>query len=221
MAIRPTADTTDAAGATSLYVSVANASDDGAATGPAILELALSEPVVAEALAGVQDNVGHKIKEIDTTAANWDPFSPDPSGIAYAGSIGQLVVSDGEVEETGVNNYPYEGINVWHVDPVTGAGDGILDTTAGSPINKEPVGVAWDPDRDELYISRDGSSSAVWAYTRSGNTWVLRNSRLGDRLRRGRCRGPGVRERPAVHRRRHEQGGLGHRTRPGCEGGDR
>ena len=44
MAIRPTVDTTDAAGATSLYVSVANASDDGAATGPAILELALSEP---------------------------------------------------------------------------------------------------------------------------------------------------------------------------------
>ena len=178
MAIRPTADTTDPAGATSLYVSVANASDDGAATGPAILELALSEPVIAEALAGVQDNVGHKIKEIDTTLANWDPFSPDPSGIAYAGSIGQLVVSDGEVEETGTNNYPYEGINVWHVDPVTGAGDGILDTTAGSPINKEPVGVAWDPDRDEMYISRDGSSSAVWAYTRSGSTWTLRNSRL-------------------------------------------
>ena len=178
MAIRPTVDTTDAAGATSLYVSVANASDDGAATGPAVLELALSEPVLAEALAGVPDNVGHKIKEIDTTAPNWDPFSPDPSGIAYAGSIGKLMVDDGEVEETGTNNYPYEGINVWEVDPVTGAGDGILDTTAGSPINKEPVGVAWDPDRNELYISRDGSSSAVWAYTRTANQWVLRNSRL-------------------------------------------
>jgi len=178
MAIRPTADTTDAASATSLYVSVANASDDGAATGPAVLELALAAPVTAEALALVQDNVGHKIKEIDTTAANWDPFSPDPSGIAYAGSIGKLVVDDGEVEETNVNNYPYEGINVWEVDPVTGAGDGILDTTAGSPINKEPVGVAWDPDRNELYISRDGSSSAIWAYTRIGTQWVLRNSRL-------------------------------------------
>jgi hypothetical protein len=148
-----------------------------AATDPATPDPARTEPLVAAELAGVQDNVGHKVKEIDTTAANWDPFSPDPSGIAYAGSIGQLVVSDGEVEETGVNNYPYNGINVWHVDPVTGAGDGIMDTTAGSPINKEPVGAAWDPVRDELYISRDGSNSTVWAYTRSGNSWVLRDSR--------------------------------------------
>jgi hypothetical protein len=178
MAIRPTVDTTDAAAATSLYLSVANASDGGAATGPAILELALAEPVVAEALAGIPDNVGHKVKEIDTTGPTWDPFSPDPSGIAYARSTGKLVVADGEIEEENVNNYPYPGINVWNADPVTGAGDGILDTTAGSPINKEPVGVAWDPLLDELYISRDGSNSAVWAYTRSGNTWVLRSSRL-------------------------------------------
>ena len=109
MAIRPTVDTTDAAGATSLYLSVANASDDGAATGPAILELALAEPVVAEALAGIPDNVGHKVKEIDTTGPTWDPFSPDPSGIAYANSTGKLVVVDGEIEEEHVNNYPYPG----------------------------------------------------------------------------------------------------------------
>ena len=147
-----------------------------AATAPGIAEPALSGPPVAAELS-VQDNVGHLIKEIDTTGPAWDPFSPDPSGIAYAGSIGKLVVVDGEVEETGVNNYPYEGINVWHVDPVSGAGDGILDTTAGTPSNKEPVGAAWDPVRDELYVSKDGSSSTVWAYTRSGNTWTLRNSR--------------------------------------------
>ena len=178
MAIRPTVDTTDAAGATSLYLSVANASDDGAATGPAILELALAEPAVAEALAGIPDNVGHKVKEIDTTGPTWDPFSPDPSGIAYANSTGKLVVVDGEIEEEHVNNYPYPGQNLWNVDPLTGAGDGILDTTAGSPTNKEPVGAAYDPGRDELYISRDGGSSAVWAYARSGNTWALRDFRL-------------------------------------------
>ena len=143
----------------------------------ATVEPALAGQPLAAELA-VQDNVGHLIKEIDTTGPTWDPFSPDPSGIAYAGSIGKFVVVDGEVEETAINNYPYDGINLWHVDPVSGAGDGILDTTAGSPSNREPVGAAWDPVRDELYISKDGSSSTVWAYTRSGNTWSLRNSRL-------------------------------------------
>jgi hypothetical protein len=138
----------------------------------------VAAPEVVAALPGIPDNVGNKIKEIDTTAANWDPFSPDPSGIAYASSIGKFVVVDGEVEEENVNNYPYNGINGWHVDPVTGAGDGNMDTTAGSPANKEPVGAAYDPVRDELYISRDGSSSAVWAYTRNGDHWVLRNMRL-------------------------------------------
>ena len=175
MAVAPTADTTDVDTAASLYVSVTNASDDGSATGPGVLELALTEPVIAASLASVSDNVGHLVQTID--ASTWDPFSPDPSGIAYASAIGKLVVVDGEIEEESVNNYPYPGQNVWHVDPLTGAGDGIMDTTVGDPINREPVGAAYDPVRDELYISRDGSSSAVWAYTRNGDAWELRNQR--------------------------------------------
>jgi hypothetical protein len=176
MAVGPTADTTDAAGATSLYVSVANASDGTSATGPGILELGLAAPAITASLAGVPDNVGHQVKMIDTTASNWNPFSPDPSGIAYVDSIGKLVVGDGEIEEDKVNAYPYPGHNVWQVDPVSGAGDGILDTTSANPTNNEPVGVGYDQDKNELYISRDGSNSRVWAYSRNGSQWVVRNS---------------------------------------------
>ena len=158
MAVGPTADTTDAADATSLYVSAANASDGGSATGPGIVELALAAPTIAAALAGVPDNVGHQIKVINTTAPNWDPFSPDPSGIAYADSIGKFIVDDGEIEEESVNNYPYPGHNVWQVDPVSGAGDGILDTTrAAQPTRSRSE---WPTTRGATSCTSRGTAAA-------------------------------------------------------------
>jgi hypothetical protein len=184
MAVAPTADTTDATDAVSLYVSVADAVDDGSATGPAVLELALAAPAVSAALAAVPENDGQLVKTIDTSA--WNPFSPDPSGIAYVGPLAKLVVSDGEVDEDNINNYPYHGTNVWLADPVTGAADGNMDTTSALPSNKEPVGAAYDPVRDELYLSKDGSSSRVWVYSRDGEdfeqvrTVLLSNFGSGD-----------------------------------------
>jgi hypothetical protein len=176
MAIAPTSDATDPSSYSSLYVSVANASDGTSATGPGVVELALSAQPISALVTSVPDNVGHLIKTIDTTAANWDPFSPDPSGIAYNNATGTLVVDDGEIEEQQVNNYPYPGHNVWDVDPVTGAGTGIMDVTSASPNNNEPVGAAYDKVRNELYLSRDGAKSRVWAYSRSGSQWVQRDS---------------------------------------------
>jgi hypothetical protein len=176
IAIAPTSDTTDPSTYSSLYVSVANASDGTSATGPGVLELALSAQPISALVASVPDNVGHLIKTIDTTGPDWNPFSPDPSGLAYDTTRGTLVVDDGEIEEEQVNNYPYPGHNVWEVNPVTGAGTGIMDTTSASPNNNEPVGAAYDKVRDELYISRDGAKSRVWAYTRNGSQWVQRNS---------------------------------------------
>ena len=175
LAAAPTSDTTDAAGATSLYVSVANASDDGSATGPGVVELALTAPAVSTALASVPDNVGTLIQTID--ANDWNPFSPDPSGIAYDTLRGKLVVSDGEIDEEARNAYPYPGFNVWEVDRVSGAGNGIMDTTSADPVNREPVGVAYDRVADDLFISKDGSTSRVWAYNRAGTgPWQLRGS---------------------------------------------
>jgi hypothetical protein len=176
MTVAPTSDTTDPSSFSSLYVSVANASDGSSATGPGVLELALSAQPISALVSSVPDNVGHLIKTIDTVGPNWNPFSPDPSGLAYDTTRGTLVVDDGEIEEEQVNDYPYPGHNVWDVNPVTGAGTGIMDTTTASPNNNEPVGAAYDKVRDELYLSRDGSKSRVWAYRRAGNQWVGRDS---------------------------------------------
>jgi hypothetical protein len=171
----PTSDMTDAADATSLYVSVADASDDGSGTGPAVLELSLTAPVLAAAVASVPDHDGNLVRRIMTDT--WNPFSPDPSGITYDSSIDRLLVADGEIDEENVNNYPYPGKNVWEANRVTGAGTGILDTLAASPTNTEAVGIGYDADKDELIISKDGSSSRVWAYVRGGGGgWVLRSS---------------------------------------------
>jgi hypothetical protein len=176
IAVAPTSDITDPGTFSSLYVSVADASDGSSATGPGVLELALSAQAISPLVASAPDNVGHLIKSIDTTDSNWNPFSPDPSGIAYDNATGTLVMADGEIEEEQVNTYPYPGHNVWDVNPVTGAGTGIMDTTTASPNNNEPVGVAYDIDRNELYISRDGAKSRVWAYERIGSQWVERSS---------------------------------------------
>lgn len=169
IAVAPTADTTDAPAATSLYVSVADATDGESTTGAGVLELALAEPVVSAALAAVPDHSGQLVKTIDTSA--WNPFSPDPSGIAYVNPLAKLVVADGEIDEDHINAYPYHGTNVWLADPVSGAGAANMDTTTALPANREPVGAAYDPARDELYLSKDGSGSRVWVYSRTGDTF--------------------------------------------------
>lgn len=169
MVVAPTADTTDDAGAVSLYVSVDDAVADGSPTGAGVLELALAEPTLSTTLAAVAENDGQLVQTIDTSA--WTPFSPDPSGIAYVNPLTKLLVSDGEVDEDHINAYPYHGTNVWLVDPVTAAAEGNMDTTTALPANNEPVGAAYDPARDELYLSKDGSSSRVWVYSRTDDAF--------------------------------------------------
>lgn len=39
-----------------------------------------------------------------------------------------------------------------------------MNTTAARPTNTEPVGAAYDPARNELYLSRDGDRGRVWVH---------------------------------------------------------
>jgi hypothetical protein len=82
------------------------------------------------------------VKTTNTSA--WAHPSPDPSGITYNSRTGQLIISDGEVEETGAA-YPksvWQGTNLF-VTSLGGAQQAInLNTTAYS---NEPTGVGFRP----------------------------------------------------------------------------
>lgn len=102
------------------------------------------------------------IQTVETSA--WGPASPDPSGLEYLPDQNQLVVADGEVDET--TGAGWNNVNVWFAglaNPVAQP-TGFLNTKAVTPTNNEPVGVAYDVDARELYIGKDGSSSRVWVY---------------------------------------------------------
>ena len=72
--------------------------------------------------------------------SNWVHPSPDPSGITYNSRTGRLIISDGEVEETG-DAYPkhvYKGTNLY----VASLQGGLLGTGANTlAYSNEPVGV--------------------------------------------------------------------------------
>lgn len=82
-------------------------------------------------------------------SSQWNPPSPDPSGITYWPARDALVVVDGEVEEMTI----YAGVNLW---VVTRQGS-ILHTGTTTAFSDEPVGVdiALNPSNDHFYISDD------------------------------------------------------------------
>jgi hypothetical protein len=101
--------------------------------------------------------------------SQWDPGSPDPSGLEYLPDQNALVVVDGEVEEdTGAG---WHNVNVWFADLAAPQANPTrtMDTTPAAPTNREPVGVAYDETAKELYISKDGASSRIWVYRSGGD----------------------------------------------------
>jgi hypothetical protein len=76
--------------------------------------------------------------------SNWAHPSPDPSGIAYNSRTGQLIIGDGEVEETG-SAYPknvWMGTNLF----ITNLQGQLLETgTNTTAYSPEPVGVGFRP----------------------------------------------------------------------------
>jgi hypothetical protein len=163
IAIAPSADTTDAASRMSAYIADAGRVVDGEASGGGLYEVVLSAPVRNDSvIAAAVSNVTF-VNTFNTGAgsANWTPDSPDPSGLAYNAITDRLVAVDGEVEET--TGAGFHGANGWFATR-TGSTTGTFNTIPSSPSNKEPVGAAYDPARNELYVCKDGSSSVVWVY---------------------------------------------------------
>ena len=171
MVIAPTADTSDARSATSLYLADAGTP---AGTGAAIYEISLTAPVLSSQVAAAAVSSVTLENTFNTGAGSaWNPDSPDPSGLAYipatetevpAARRDRLVAGDGEVDEpTGAG---FHNVNVWFAPRNGSAQTATFDTTVAStsPSNNEPVGVAYDPVRNELYICKDGANARIWVY---------------------------------------------------------
>lgn len=131
MTVGPTGDATDDESAMGVYI---------AARG-VVTELSLVEMAAAPAPSGTATLV-----RTTATSAFTRP-SPDPSGIAYASHLGNIVIVDGEVEEMGI----YAGSNVFET---TRAGALVRSWTTTS-FSNEPVGAAYNPANRFLFISDD------------------------------------------------------------------
>ncbi|MGI8659210.1 MAG: hypothetical protein ACR2K4_10670 [Candidatus Limnocylindria bacterium] len=161
MVMAPSADPTDAPERLSLYIADGS---DGASAGIYEFEL-VATPLAASVLATPNDAAA-LVSTIEGSALT--PNSPDPSGITYDATSDRLVMTDGEIEEEKNNSYPYPGTNGW-VFPRDGSGTtSVFDTTddecsadGGSPNNREPVGIARNPDDGHYFIARDGRN-LVW-----------------------------------------------------------
>ena len=86
--------------------------------------------------------------------SQWNPPSPDPSGVDYWPSRQSLLVDDSEVEEMSIFN----GKNVFETTT-----SGTLVSTCFTSFTNEPTGMAINPNNNHFFISDDtGSNDKVF-----------------------------------------------------------
>lgn len=150
MTFAPSSDTTDDPSQLNLFVAD---SGDRTRTG-SITELSL-EAVTAAAAPTV---VGTLVRTTHTS--QWQPGSPDPSGVVHMPDVNRLGVVDSEVEE--VTGAGYHGVNLWFANRL----GTLQDTGTTYPrYSKEPTGLGYDQATGRLFIS-DDSARRVHIVTR-------------------------------------------------------
>jgi hypothetical protein len=152
LAFAPSGDSTDPASEQNLYIAdaghpVAAALDSTASRrsvlGGGLVELSLAPPPAAVRIETLLSPL-----LVNTTATSeFEPPSPDPSGVEYIPHLGTLWIVDGEVEETPV----FGGKNVFET---TLFGD-LVDTYSTLAFSAEPVGVGVNPSNEHLFYSDD------------------------------------------------------------------
>ncbi len=116
-----------------------------------IVEFAFAEParpnqsVFATSLVLVQT--------IDTS--QFDPPSPDPSGLVYLPQRGTLLIADGEVNE--MPQY-FTGDNLFE----SSLSGNLVDTLTSTAYSDEPVGADINPNNNHLFISDDTGTRGVY-----------------------------------------------------------
>ncbi|HJS59092.1 MAG TPA: hypothetical protein VKA01_13405, partial [Vicinamibacteria bacterium] len=152
LAFAPSGDSTDHASEQNLFIADAGqpvaAALDSATTrtnvaGGGLVELSLAP---APTLVNVE-TLFTSLLVNTTLTSEFDPPSPDPSGVEYVPPLGTLWISDGEVEETPL----FAGKNVFET---TLFGD-LLNTYSTTSFSSEPVGVGVNPSNEHLFHSDD------------------------------------------------------------------
>ncbi|KPJ93408.1 MAG: hypothetical protein AMJ53_07310, partial [Gammaproteobacteria bacterium SG8_11] len=150
MLFAPSGDQTDEPSTQSLFIT-----DSGWSSGRGgIVELTLIRP----------KKRGFSPMAIDFTLVQnihtwqWDPPSPDASGIAYIPSTGHLLVCDGEIDEGTWNPPLWGGYNVWEIT-LTNSPFGGFNTL---DFSDEPTGVAYNPTNHHLYFSDDTGTKSIY-----------------------------------------------------------
>ncbi|HEV8382690.1 MAG TPA: hypothetical protein VGQ29_13970 [Gemmatimonadales bacterium] len=153
MSFGPSSDATDDPAETSLYIA-------DRSNGPSVVpdgritELSFDVPgatgggaggVLAPTATAAPQVLATLVKTVLTS--NFSPPSPDPSGIDYLAYTGQLLISDGEVEEMTI----YRGANLFEMN-LAGS---LVSTSTTLPWSTEPTGVGSDPDTRKVYFSDD------------------------------------------------------------------
>ena len=142
--VAPSADLTDSPEAQSLYL----VADAGA--GATLMEVDLTPQPLA--LLSVPNDPVSLVRATNTW--QWSPPSPDPSGIAYVAASGNLLISDGEV-----NEIPslFVGSNLFETSL-----SGVLIDTAGTlAYSNEPTGAAVAPN-GHLFLTDDTGDRGIY-----------------------------------------------------------
>jgi hypothetical protein len=148
MTFAPTSDPTDDPVATNLFIADAG----GRLASGAVTEASLSVSAVALATTEIASLVRA------TATSAWSPGSPDPAGVAWDSTIGQLVVVDSEVEE--VTGAGWNNVNLWRTTLaglVEGTGTLWGPLAANGGYAREPTGAGYDPASATLFVSDDNA----------------------------------------------------------------
>jgi uncharacterized protein YjiK len=113
------------------------------------LVLTFPEPATSATSVGV--TTVHVIKTF-----NWNPSSPDPTGLSYNKSTGKLLVSDSEVDEI---RRLWKGVDYFEAF----RGGNLARTGKLTRKTHEPEDIAWDNGGKVLYVA-DDDKDAVYRF---------------------------------------------------------
>jgi len=184
--VAPSSDSTDPESELNVFIADAGEADG---TFSGITEVELGEAFSVAAV-GAPYVTGTLVNVIETSQFN--PGSPDPSGITYFPDRNSLLHVDSEVnEQTGAG---FNGVNLWEstlTGTVINTGNLVVEdpTDADEVISDEPTGADYSPATGQLFISDDSGGRIIiltrgpdglWATADDGVSFINSENDFGS-----------------------------------------